>query len=106
MGEREEVEQIEKKMEEMQKEMEALEMEKQHLQQAGGSSGDTDDQDNPTSKAIVYKSDTLEMIKKLPSAEYDLLSADGSVFVNVGFSNTKPLVAMLVAQHFCAGRNR
>eukprot|EP01051_Picozoa_sp_SAG22_P019165 SAG22_NODE_3448_length_1705_cov_10.592777_3_plen_134_part_01 len=64
---------MKKQMEEMQKQMEEMKMEKQQRQQAGGSSGDGDDQDDPTSKAIVYKSDTLEMIKKLPPAEYDLL---------------------------------
>eukprot|EP01051_Picozoa_sp_SAG22_P007786 SAG22_NODE_560_length_9102_cov_54.310785_13_plen_134_part_00 len=64
---------MKKEMEEMQKKMEALEMEKQQRQQAGGSSGDDADQDDPTITATVYKSNTLEMIKKLPSAEYDLL---------------------------------
>eukprot|EP01051_Picozoa_sp_SAG22_P016016 SAG22_NODE_2184_length_2871_cov_10.209235_1_plen_691_part_00 len=43
----------------------------------------------------------LSWINEIASELRRVVKPDGSVFVNVGFSNTKPLVAMQVAQHFC-----
>eukprot|EP01051_Picozoa_sp_SAG22_P014927 SAG22_NODE_1880_length_3379_cov_8.579878_1_plen_414_part_00 len=57
-------------------------------QRVGASSGA--DADESTSKAIVYKSNTLEMIKKLPSAEYDLLYTNPP-FGTTGAAWDKPL---------------
>eukprot|EP01051_Picozoa_sp_SAG22_P005188 SAG22_NODE_301_length_12744_cov_19.648189_6_plen_484_part_00 len=43
----------------------------------------------------------LAWINEIAGELRRVVKPDGSVFVNVGFSNTKPLVAMHVAQHFC-----
>ena len=58
-------------MEVMRQRLEALETENLWLRQASGSA--EPQQDHGDAEQIVYKSDTLEMIKKLPPAHFDLL---------------------------------
>ena len=58
-------------MEVMRQRLEALETENRLLRQASGSADGQ--QDHGDAEQIVYKSDTLEMIKKLPPAHFDLL---------------------------------
>ena len=71
-------------MEAMREKMEALEMENRLLRQTSGTPV------KPAARAIVYKSDTLEMLKKLPAAEYDLLYTNPP-FGTTGAAWDKPL---------------